>query len=165
MARATTRRRTKFLQTIDRNAERLRLLIEDLLTISELESGRVRLTLEPVGAGARRREGAGGFQKPAGAKEVSLINQVSDFAVRADTDRLEQVLGNLVDNAIKYGRPQGLVTVGGGAREGGQVEVFVRDDGPGIPPEALGNASSSVSTAWTKLARVSRGAPALGWPS
>jgi two-component system phosphate regulon sensor histidine kinase PhoR len=50
---------------------------------------------------------------------------------------LEQVLGNLVDNAIKYGRAKGNVTVGGSARDGGQVEVFVQDDGPGIPPEAL----------------------------
>jgi len=68
---------------------------------------------------------------------VKLINQVPDLAVSADVDRLEQVLGNLVDNAIKYGRAKGTVTVGGSARDGGQVEVFIQDDGPGIPPEAL----------------------------
>jgi two-component system phosphate regulon sensor histidine kinase PhoR len=128
---------TKFLQTIDRNAERLRLLIEDLLTISELESGRVRLTLQPVALAPVVSKVLEDFKTRAGAKEVKLINQVPDLPVRADADRLEQVLGNLVDNAIKYGRPQGSVTVGGSAREGGQVEVFVQDDGPGIPPEAL----------------------------
>ena len=42
-----------------------------------------------------------------------------------------------MDNAIKYGRANGTVTVGGRAVEGGQVEVFVQDEGPGIPPEAL----------------------------
>ena len=128
---------TKFLQTIDRNAERLRLLIEDLLTISELESGRVRLTLQPVDLAPVVSKVLEDFKTRAGAKEVKLINQIPDLPVRADTDRLEQVLGNLVDNAIKYGRPQGSVTVGGSAREGGQVEVFIQDDGPGIPPEAL----------------------------
>ncbi len=128
---------TKFLQTIDRNAERLRLLIEDLLTISELESGRVRLTLQPVALAPVVSKVLEDYKTRAAAKEVKLINQVPDLAVRADTDRLEQVLGNLVDNAIKYGRTQGTVTVGGSAREGGQVEVFVQDDGPGIPPEAL----------------------------
>ena len=128
---------TKFLQTIDRNAERLRLLIEDLLTVSELESGRVRLTLQPVALAPVVGKVLEDFKTRAGAKEVKLINQAPDLAVRADADRLEQVLGNLVDNAIKYGRPQGSVTVGGSAREGGQVEVFVQDDGPGIPPEAL----------------------------
>jgi two-component system, OmpR family, phosphate regulon sensor histidine kinase PhoR len=128
---------TKFLQTIDRNAERLRLLIEDLLTVSELESGRVRLTLQPVALAPVVSKVLEDFKTRAGAKEVKLINQAPDLAVRADADRLEQVLGNLLDNAIKYGRAQGTVTVGGSAREGGQVEVFVQDDGPGIPPEAL----------------------------
>ena len=128
---------SKFLQTIDRNAERLRLLIEDLLTVSELESGRVRLTLQAVALAPVVSKVLEDFKARAQAKEVKLINQAPGLAVRADTDRLEQVLGNLVDNAIKYGRPQGSVTVGGSAREGGQVEVFIQDDGPGIPPEAL----------------------------
>ena len=59
---------TKFLQTIDRNAERLKLLIEDLLTISELESGRVKLNLQtsrcPGG-----RQGPGGLQRPGRRQE------------------------------------------------------------------------------------------------
>jgi two-component system phosphate regulon sensor histidine kinase PhoR len=50
---------------------------------------------------------------------------------------LEQVLGNLIDNAIKYGRPNGNVTVGGHSANDGQVEISVRDDGAGIPQEAL----------------------------
>ena len=53
----------------------------------------------------------------------------------ADFDRLEQVFWNLIDNAIKYGRVNGTVLIG--AREkGNNVEVWVTDDGPGIPPEA-----------------------------
>jgi two-component system phosphate regulon sensor histidine kinase PhoR len=128
---------TKFLQTIDRNAERLKLLIEDLLTISELESGRVKLNLQAIPLSPVVVKVFEDFKDRAAAKSTKLINQVSDLAVRADVDRLEQVLGNLVDNAIKYGRTKSTVTVGGSARDGGQVEIFVQDDGPGIPPEAL----------------------------
>ncbi len=128
---------TRFLQTIDRNAERLKLLIEDLLTISELESGRVQLKLESVPLGRAIAKVLEDFKARASAKSVRLVNKGPELAVRADPDRLEQVLGNLVDNAIKYGHANGTVTVGGRALDGGQVEVFVRDDGPGIPPEAL----------------------------
>lgn len=128
---------TRFLQTIDRNAERLKRLIEDLLTISELESGRVQLKLQPVALAPVVAQVLADFKGRAAAKSVTLVNQAPDLPVRADPDRLEQVLGNLVDNAIKYGHTNGTVTVGGRALNGGQVEVFIRDDGPGIPPEAL----------------------------
>jgi two-component system, OmpR family, phosphate regulon sensor histidine kinase PhoR len=128
---------TRFLQTIDRNAERLRLLIEDLLTISELESGRVKLNLQAVLLAPVVAKVLEDFKTRAEAKGMSLVNQAPELAVRADVDRLEQVLGNLVDNAIKYCRAKGSVTVGGRAVDGGQVEVFVQDNGPGIPPEAL----------------------------
>jgi two-component system phosphate regulon sensor histidine kinase PhoR len=128
---------TRFLQTIDRNTQRLTLLIEDLLTISELESGRVRLNLQSIVLAPVVAEALEDFKGQAAARCMTLINQAPDLAVRADPDRLKQVLGNLVDNAIKYGRANGTVTVGGRASDGGQVEVFIQDDGPGIPPGAL----------------------------
>jgi two-component system, OmpR family, phosphate regulon sensor histidine kinase PhoR len=128
---------TRFLQTIDRNAERLRLLIEDLLTISELESGRVKLNLQIVALAPVVAKVLEDFKGRAAARNVTLLNSVPDLAVRADISRLEQVLGNLVDNAIKYGRANGTVTLGARADKAGQVEVSVQDDGPGIPPEAL----------------------------
>jgi len=128
---------TRFLGTIDRNADRLRLLIEDLLAISELESGRVKLHLQTVALAPIVAKVLEDFKGQAAAKGVRLVNQAPKAAVRADRDRLEQVLGNLVDNAIKYGRSEGTVTVAGCALDGGQVEVAVQDDGPGIPPEAL----------------------------
>jgi two-component system phosphate regulon sensor histidine kinase PhoR len=128
---------TKFLHTIDRNAERLRLLIEDLLTISELESGRATLNLQAVALAPVVAKVLEDFKTRAEAKEIKLLNQAPDIALGADSDRLEQVLGNLVDNAIKYGRIKGSVTVGGRALDGGEVEVFVQDDGPGIPAGSL----------------------------
>ncbi|HRT06770.1 MAG TPA: ATP-binding protein [Candidatus Paceibacterota bacterium] len=128
---------TRFLETINRNADRLKLLIEDLLTISELESGRVRLNLQPVALRAAADKVLGDFKARAGAKEIKLTNAVPDLPVRADLNRLEQVLGNLVDNAIKYGRPGGWVEVSARPANPGLVEICVRDNGPGIPPEAL----------------------------
>jgi two-component system phosphate regulon sensor histidine kinase PhoR len=68
---------------------------------------------------------------------MKLVNELADLTALADAHRLEQVLANLVDNAIKYGRAQGSVTVGGRKTEAGKIEAFVKDDGPGIPPEAL----------------------------
>jgi two-component system, OmpR family, phosphate regulon sensor histidine kinase PhoR len=129
---------TKFLQTIDRNAERLRLLIEDLLTISELESGRVTLNLQTLTLAVVVRKVMEDYKARAAARGAHLVSEMPELTVRADPDRIEQVLGNLVDNAIKYGRPDGTVTISGRAADGAQIEVFVQDDGPGIPPESLG---------------------------
>jgi two-component system phosphate regulon sensor histidine kinase PhoR len=127
----------KFLQTIERNADRLKLLIEDLLTISELESGRVKLNLQVVALRPAVDKVIDDLKVRAGAKNVSMFNQAPNVSLRADGNRLEQVLGNLIDNAIKYGRPNGNVTIGGGAGNDGYAEIFIRDDGAGIPQEAL----------------------------
>src|SRR6266404_3492253 len=101
----------KFLQTIDRNAERLRLLIEDLLTISELESGRVKLNLQTVALEPLVEKVFEDFKSRAAARNVKLLSQAPELRVRADAGRLEQVLGNLVNNAIKYRSEQGTVRV------------------------------------------------------
>jgi len=60
-----------------------------------------------------------------------------EILAQADPHRLDQVFANLVDNAIKYGRLQGTVRVGATKNEQGLLEVFVQDDGPGIPAESL----------------------------
>jgi two-component system, OmpR family, phosphate regulon sensor histidine kinase PhoR len=128
---------TKFLRTIDRNAERLKLLIEDLLTLSELESGRVTLHLQPVSLRPVVDKVLSDFKARADARRIQLTAEIPDLNARADPDRLEQVIGNLIDNAIKYGKPEGKVVVTARPANGAQVEVSVQDDGPGIPPAAL----------------------------
>lgn len=129
---------SKFLHTIDRNAERLKLLIEDLLTISELESGRVALNPGGVSLRPAIEKVFADFKSRAEAKAIKMVNEAGELRVRADPDRLEQVWGNLVDNAIKYGRRDGTLVAGARLGEDGFVEAFVKDDGPGIPAEALG---------------------------
>jgi len=128
---------TKFLQTIQRNSERLQLLIEDLLTISELESGRLKMNLQSVRLHSLVDRVLEDFKTQAGSRRVELKNTVPELTARADADRLQQVLGNLIGNAIKYGREGGHVNVTGHQLDGTAIELCVQDDGPGIPAESL----------------------------
>ncbi|MGA2028691.1 MAG: ATP-binding protein [Verrucomicrobiota bacterium] len=127
----------RFLKIIERNAQRLDLLIQDLLTISALESGRIKLNLQPVALRPLVEKIFNDLKPPADNKNIKLVNKLPELAATADVNRLDQVLANLVDNAIKYGRAQGMVVVGGEKTDDGKIEVFVQDDGPGIPPESL----------------------------
>jgi two-component system phosphate regulon sensor histidine kinase PhoR len=129
--------RRRFLEIIDRHANRLTRLIDDLLLLSTLDSGRVRLELQPIVLRSAVQEVVDDFQIRARARRVAIDNGVSgDLVVRADPDRLRQVLANLVDNAIKYGRDDGRVALAGMAAADGRVEVSIHDDGPGLPAEA-----------------------------
>ena len=127
----------RFLKIIERNTQRLDLLIQDLLTISALESGRVTLNLQPVTLRPLADKVLADLKTRAENKGVKLVNELPELTATADANRLEQVLANLVDNAIKYGRAEGTVAVGGRSDDEAKIEIFVRDDGPGIPTEAL----------------------------
>lgn len=128
---------TRFLQTIERHADRLTFLIEDLLTISRLESGQVLMNFQVLDLHTLAAEVINDLSSRSEERKVALVNEVPpDFPVRADGDRFQQVLFNLVDNAIKYGRAGGSVRVGARRKSAEFIEGWVADDGPGIPPEA-----------------------------
>ena len=127
----------RFLKIIERNTQRLDLLIQDLLTISALESERIKLALLPTNLRPLVDKIFADLFARAEAKTIQLVNEMPELVVMADANRMDQVLANLVDNAIKYGRPIGKVTVGGKPVEGWKIEIYDLDDGPGIPPEAL----------------------------
>jgi len=127
----------RLLQIIDRHADRLTLLIDDLLLLAKLDSGRIELRPEPAALRTATQEVFGDLAKRAQGREVRLDNAVpAGLVALADPDRLRQVLSNLVDNGIKYGRAGGVLTVSARPLGNGKVEVCVRDDGPGIPAEA-----------------------------
>jgi two-component system phosphate regulon sensor histidine kinase PhoR len=128
----------RFLQTIDKHADRLTYLIEDLLAISRLESGQITLNLQQVALHPLTQRVVDDLQSRAADKQVTLENLVpAELAVRADADRLQQVISNLVDNAIKYGKSAGRVVIAARLTDTGIVEFSVADDGPGIPAESI----------------------------
>jgi len=128
---------TRFLQTIEKHTDRLTFLIEDLLTISRLESGEVVMNVHEVHLHEEVQRVIDDLGQRAVEKKSVIENTVpSTLTARADADRLHQVFFNLIENAIKYGRNDGRVVVGGKDRGDGKVEMWVCDDGPGIPPEA-----------------------------
>lgn len=128
---------TRFLQTIEKHTDRLTYLIEDLLTISRLESGQIVMNLHLVELREEAARVMDDLQARAAEKNVTLENLVpAGLSAQADADRLQQVLFNLIENAIKYGRDAGRVSIGGKSRSENDVELWVHDDGPGIPAGA-----------------------------
>jgi two-component system phosphate regulon sensor histidine kinase PhoR len=128
---------SKFLQTIEKHTDRLTYLIEDLLTISRLESGGTVMNLQPLDLHDAVAHALEDLKSKATEKEVVIENLVPPgLWARGDAERLHQVFSNLIENAIKYGRQGGKVAVGAQDATNGHVEAWVRDDGPGIPAEA-----------------------------
>jgi two-component system phosphate regulon sensor histidine kinase PhoR len=127
----------RFLHTIEKHTDRLTFLIEDLLTISRLESGRTAINLQTVGLRDEVERVVDDLTARSNEKRVHLVNEVVDgLTAQADSDRLQQVLYNLVENAIKYGRDDGEIKIGAQPYSDTKVEVWVRDNGPGIPSDA-----------------------------
>ena len=127
----------RFLEIVDKHASRLTLLIDDLLLLARLDSGRAELNLQAVPLRTAVQESLDDAMLIARGRGVALTNDVpAQMAAQVDPVRLRQVLGNLIDNAIKYGRSEGHVAVTARHARGEMIEVAVRDDGPGIPAEA-----------------------------
>jgi two-component system phosphate regulon sensor histidine kinase PhoR len=127
----------RFLHTIQRNAERMKALVNDISELSAIESGAVSLAIERLPLRQALGDVFNGLSHRAAKHGVMLRNQVAeDFHVDADRRRLEQILINLVDNAIKFNHPGGTVTVRAEDSEEGQT-IKVSDTGPGIPAEHL----------------------------
>lgn len=127
----------RFLQTILKHANRLTFLIEDLLTISKLESGPASLSPQPVFIYDLTQRVLDDLASKAADRQTTLQNLVPhDLEVCADADRLQQVLFNLVENAIKYGREAGQVAIQASLSDQSEAVITVEDDGPGIPHEA-----------------------------
>ncbi len=127
----------EFLQIILKNAARMNRLTEDLLALASVESGDYKLRLQKVQAGQLVEEAVGSLTGLVLDSDLSLeIGETTDQYVMADLDALSQVFGNLVENAVKYGRSGGRIKVGARTKDG-LVEFYVQDFGPGIAYEHL----------------------------
>lgn len=129
-------KRTKYLQTIHNEANRLSNLINDFLDIQRIESGRQQYQLHPVDAGELVAAVVEQWQ----GKEAHLLRLEAPsepvYAV-ADAERMLQVLHNLVSNAVKYSPGAEYVDLSLGRSESGEAVIRVRDYGLGIPESSL----------------------------
>lgn len=134
----------QFLSIIYRHSERLGRLIDDLLALSDLEAGKVQISKEKLQATELIGRVLEIFQDQARRKEVTLSQKVQPDLppIVGDSDRLQQLLINLVDNAVKYTPSGGQVQVSASLASSGNhrpsmVEIVVADTGCGIPAKDL----------------------------
>jgi two-component system phosphate regulon sensor histidine kinase PhoR len=127
----------RFVELIRRNAERLGHLIDDLLELSRIESRELNLQFEPLELAPIVDRTLSHHAHRASLKRIALTQTLNGAPpVRADRRALDHVLGNLIDNALKYCPDRSSVRVSAAA-ENGYVRVSVADTGPGIAPEHL----------------------------
>ncbi|HEX9820636.1 MAG TPA: ATP-binding protein [Methylomirabilota bacterium] len=131
-------RRTRALETIDRNVKAVAQRIEDLLDVSRIITGKIRLSVRTVELAPVIEAAVAAVQPAAAAKsiDIDLTLQPAVPPVRGDTDRLQQLVWNLLSNAIKFTPDKGRVSVRLDQGAGG-VRIVVRDTGQGISPGVL----------------------------
>ena len=127
----------RFLEIVRKHADRMGALIDDLTDLSLIETGAVALDLTPLDAAEVAEDVVATMAFRARDADVTLrLEFPSPFPLVADRRRLEQVLVNLVDNAIKFNKRGGTVRIAGGLAEG-RPRITVDDTGVGIPADAL----------------------------
>jgi two-component system phosphate regulon sensor histidine kinase PhoR len=133
----------RFLQIMAEQADRMRRLIDDLLGLSRIEVSEHQAPAGRADAAAVARSEAEALAPILAARKVALVLDLAPSAIAepADADQIGQVMRNLLDNAIRHGRPGGEVRLavspdaGRDGRAG--ISIVVADDGPGIPREHI----------------------------
>ncbi|MGE3411293.1 MAG: ATP-binding protein [Dehalococcoidia bacterium] len=123
-------------EVVHQESQRMRALVDDLLYLSQLETGQSNLALERIDLDAAAAATANRFRYQAEAAGVSIRLNLAGGPIEGDERRIEQVLANLLDNAIRFapaGSAVGLRTW----RDGGSIHVSVHNAGEPIPPEDL----------------------------
>jgi two-component system, OmpR family, phosphate regulon sensor histidine kinase PhoR len=136
-ALSDARHAPQMVEIIHRQSERLGELVEDLLELSRLDAGERPLSPAPVSLGEVARQASEAMEPRAAGKRLLLQLRIpTDLTARADPKALEQVLLNLLDNAIKYTPEGGMVELLG-ERVGDRAELSVKDSGLGIEARHL----------------------------
>ena len=129
--------RTKFLKKAAKSLDGLDILVQDLLTLSQIETGDIKMHFDQIDLRKLCEEVIDQFEEKAEKKKIKLkLEPGSKVMVHADWQRITQVVTNLVSNAINYTPEEGVVTV---YFEVGKknVTTFISDTGEGIPPQHL----------------------------
>jgi len=126
------------IEVIERNAAAQRQIIEDLLDVSRIITGKLRINTQPVDLLLIIHAAIDAVRPAAEAKEIRMSThiEVPDPIVRADSERLQQVLWNLLANAVKFTPSGGRVDVYL-EQHGSLAEIRIEDSGPGVPAEFL----------------------------
>ncbi len=125
------------IESIHRNAKVQQQLIGDILDVSNIIQGRLRLELRPTTVSAVLNAALESVQPALLAKKIALtVSGDPDAQLTADPDRLQQIVWNLLTNAAKFTPPEGEIAVRV-ERAAGRVRIRVRDNGAGIEPDAL----------------------------
>ena len=129
--------RERALHALERNADALTKLVHDVLDTSRIVTGKLRLTLKDCSVDRLIADGIATVAPIAEAKEITMHHEVAPgLAVRGDRDRLQQVLWNLLSNALKFTSQGGRIHVRAQQRDAAVV-IEVSDSGVGIAPEQL----------------------------
>jgi two-component system phosphate regulon sensor histidine kinase PhoR len=124
--------RSRFVETLHKHATRMSELISDISDLSAIESGQVELALKPVRLRRVVADVVALVESRQADPDVSFSTSIPDsILVQADRTRLEQILYNLIDNAVKFNRPGGSVTVSAEEADG-RVAISIEDTGAGI---------------------------------
>jgi len=129
----------RFLDVIARHAHRLKRLVDDLLVISDIETGEMRFNMETTSAKAVLESLLPIVEQKASAKNIALERQIPQDlpSIQADRDRLCQIFLNVLDNAVKFTPEGGTVKVRLYTDGMKNLNVDVEDTGPGIPKEDI----------------------------
>jgi two-component system, OmpR family, phosphate regulon sensor histidine kinase PhoR len=130
--------RSRILKVMERHSKRLDLLVEDLLTLAQLESGNPNLQLGDIDLPSFFREVIRDWERKLANKQLNVVVDLpADLpAIRADRVRLQEALYNLLDNAVKYSPEQGEIRLIGQQRDE-EIVLSVSDDGVGIAEDEL----------------------------
>jgi two-component system phosphate regulon sensor histidine kinase PhoR len=129
---------SRILRVMERHSNRLESLVQDLLTLAQLESSNPDLHLGPVDLSDLLREMIRDWEKKLTTKQLKIVVDIPPTLspIQADRTRLQEAIYNLLDNAVKYSREHGEIRLG--ARQShGEIELSVSDQGIGIASEDL----------------------------
>jgi two-component system, OmpR family, phosphate regulon sensor histidine kinase PhoR len=132
-----SKRAARFHGTVLQEARRLQNLVDDLMSLSRVEAEKHDQPRERVDLGQLARQAARDGAGPERLARLEFEVADGELMVRGDRNQLEQLVRNLVDNALKYGAPESSVTVGIAPDQSGMAMLSVRDRGEGIAPEHI----------------------------
>ncbi|GGJ58239.1 ribose transport system substrate-binding protein [Anoxybacillus voinovskiensis] len=137
MDSSLTSQQREFVHEILNGARHLLQLVNEMLDLSRIETGRLSITYDEVNVASVVEESVKFLQPVAEQKNVKIMNEIADDCyVKADSTRIRQILFNLLENAVKYNKENGSVTITSTC-EAETVTIHVQDTGIGIPAEEL----------------------------